>query len=144
MTQKQITALRKFFRISTAAMVFADEVGKLHNGPGLDEKGLAMLALHKQALAELEKENPDADTVERLLEKMENTAAQAVSKFPPGGIVSAPQIPALKNAVNRQARIDELIYLARKVGKTESEISECLNDTSTPLSVEQRLNELIG
>ena len=48
------------------------------------------------------------------------------------------------NAVNRQARIDKLIYLARKAGKTESEISECLNDISTPLSVEQRLNKLIG
>lgn len=55
-----------------------------------------------------------------------------------------PQIPALQNAVNRQARIDELVYLARKVGKTESEISECLNDTSTLLSAEQRLSKLIG
>lgn len=144
MTQKHIIALKAAFRLSTAAMVFADEVGKLHNGPGLDEKGLAMLALHKQALAELEKENPDADTVERLLEKMENTAAQAVSKFPPGGIVSAPQIPALKNAVNRQARIDELVYLARKAGKTESDIMDCLSDILNPLSVEQRLNKLIG
>ena len=86
MTQKQITALRKFFRISTAAMEFADEVSKSYSGPGLDEKWLAMLALHKQALAEVEKENPDADTVERLLEKMENTAVQTVPKFPPGGI----------------------------------------------------------
>lgn len=86
MTQKQITALGKFFRISTAAMVFVDEVSKLYNGPGLDEKGLAMLALHKEALSELEKESPDADTIERLLEKMENTATQNVPKFPPGGL----------------------------------------------------------
>lgn len=62
----------------------------------------------------------------------------------PVGIFSMPQIPALQNAVNRQARIDELVYLARKVGKTESEISECLNDTSTLLSAEQRLSKLIG
>lgn len=86
MTPKQVIALRAAFRLSTAAMVFADDVSKLYNGPGLEEKGLAMLALHKEALSELEKESPDADVIERLLEKMENTAAQTVSKFPPGGL----------------------------------------------------------
>lgn len=59
-------------------------------------------------------------------------------------ILSTPQIPALQNAVNRQARINELVYLARKAGKTEGEISECLSDILSPLSVEQRLNKLIG
>lgn len=170
MTKKQVIALRAAFRLSTAAMKFVGDVSKLYNGRGLDEKGLAMLALHKEALAELEKESPDEDTIERLLEKMENTAAQNVSKFPPGGIsdgwlsndiaptarvisreeneslkiLSTPQIPNLKNAVNRQSRIDELVYLARKAGKTESDIMDCLSDILNPLSVEQRLNKLIG
>lgn len=65
-------------------------------------------------------------------------------QFQPCGIVYMPQIPALKNAVNLQSRIDELVYLARKAGKTESEIMDCLSDILSPLSVEQRLNKLIG
>lgn len=113
MTQKQITALRKFFRLSTAAMKFVGDVSKLYGGPGLDEKGLAMLALHKEALSELEKENQDADVIECLLEKMESTAAQAVSKFPPGGISdgwlpndiapTARVIPREENDANKKA-----------------------------------------
>lgn len=86
MTQKQITALRKFFRISTAAMVFANEVSRSYGGPGLDEKGLAMMTLHKEALSELEKEIQDAGVICRLFNQMETLSVQSVPKFPPGGI----------------------------------------------------------
>lgn len=80
MTQKQVIALRAAFRLSTAAMKFVGDVSKLYNGRGLDEKGLAMMTLHKEALSELEKESPDADTIERLLEKIETLAAYKFEK----------------------------------------------------------------
>lgn len=80
MTQKQVIALRAAFRLSTAAMKFVGDVSKLYNGRGLDEKGLAMMTLHKEALSELEKESPDADTIKRLLEKIETLAAYKFEK----------------------------------------------------------------
>lgn len=74
------------------------------------------------------------------------TEARVISREENEGLktFSMPQMPGLKNAVNLQSRIDELVYLARKAGKTESDIMDCLSDILNPLSVEQRLNKLIG
>lgn len=143
MTQKQIEFLHIHFSVTVTVLELGKTIAEVSGG-SIDERTSQMLALHKQALSELEKESPDIDVIGNLITQMEIIVSQKKPpKFPLGGIVSMPQIPALKNAVNSQDKIDKLVYLARKAGKSESEISECLDDTSTPHSVEQRLNKLI-
>lgn len=144
MTQKQIKLFRTVFATAVGVLELGKTINEIHGGRGLDDRASQVLALHKQGLAECEKESPDADVIADVLKQLEELAEQRLPKFPAGGIVSMPQIPAVKNAVNRQSRIDELVYMARKAGKTESDISDCLSDILSPLSVEQRLNKLIG
>ena len=171
MTPKQIKSWRIVFATAVAAFELSGTIARISGGQGLDERGNQLLSLHRQGLSECEKESPDIDVIGSLITQMEIIASQKdAPNFQPGGIskgwipndlapgarvisreenerlkaFSMPQTPALKNAVNRQARIDELVYLARKAGNPESDISDCLSDILSPLSVEQRLNKLIG
>jgi hypothetical protein len=81
MKQEQIKSWRKVFKIFVAAMEFADHIGKEFGGPGLDERGQEMLSFHKEALAEMEKENPSADVIHALITKMEINAASRQTNY---------------------------------------------------------------
>jgi len=67
----KIEILRTFFRISNAAFEFANTVQLVVNGNEIRSK---MYNLHKIALSEIEKENPDILLIDILLAEMEKTA----------------------------------------------------------------------
>lgn len=77
---KQIETLRTVFRISVAAFEFAHKVasatGKYMATPNME-------TLHRIALSELEKENPNMQYVDSLLGKMEELATQNAAKNEP-------------------------------------------------------------
>ena len=92
MTQKEIESARRAFTIAIGAFNFSHMVSIQFGGTGLDERGLQMIELHKQALAECEKENPDIAVIGSLITQMEIIASQKdAPKFPPGGIVNKAQ-----------------------------------------------------
>lgn len=81
----KIKTLRAFFRISNAAFEFKNAIQLALSGHIVPSK---MHQLHKLALVEIEKENPDLSLIEKLLAEMENTAEQMKQKpnFPKGGV----------------------------------------------------------
>jgi len=68
---KHIYALRTFFRVSNAAFDFSNSVQSACGGTVVTNE---MHELHKIALEEIEKENPDLSKMDELLEEMENLA----------------------------------------------------------------------
>jgi len=79
---KKIETLRMFFRVSNAGFEFANAItgNKTPNN---------MQQLHKLALEEIEKENPDMAIIDKLLAEMQETAevnSQPKPNFPKGGI----------------------------------------------------------
>lgn len=89
-----IEQLRVFFRASNAMFDFKS---KINEAFGVADIGSEMQELHRVALIEVEKENPDMVVLDALLDKMEKLAErQAVAKaeklrpqkFPPGGFTN--------------------------------------------------------
>jgi hypothetical protein len=81
---KVIKRLRVFFRISNAAFDFMDATAEAITARSpVPSK---MRELHRLALIEIEKENPDLKAIDNLLAQMEHTAAAPKPNFPKGGI----------------------------------------------------------
>jgi hypothetical protein len=82
---KEIKTLRTFFRVSNAAFEFQNSIQLAVSGHITPSK---MHQLHKLALVEIEKENPDLSLIDKLLIEMESTAKQMKPKqnFPKGGV----------------------------------------------------------
>jgi len=68
---KTIKKLRVFFRISNAAFICMDSIVLAFDGKPVETK---MKQLHKIALYEIEKENPDLSIIDALLIEMGKTA----------------------------------------------------------------------
>lgn len=97
---KGIDEIRLFFRLSNATFEFA---AKFRSAMGQIVVESEMEKLHKIALTEVEKENPDIEKLDELLQEMEVLAAlnaaksiqkkhsDIAKKYPKGGI-SANQI----------------------------------------------------
>lgn len=84
-----IETLRKFFRISNAAFDFAELIAKelcSKYTPSVIEK------LHRKALIEIEKQDPDMTIIDALLAEMEEAATPKPHEFERGG-VAAPNAP---------------------------------------------------
>ena len=82
---KNISQLRTFFRVSNAVFDFTSKINYAFNGVVTTNK---MQELHKIALEEIEKENPDLLKIDNLLAEMEKLAeinSQPKHKFPKGG-----------------------------------------------------------
>jgi len=83
---KKIKTLRMFFRVSNAAFEFQNSIQLAISGHITPSK---MHQLHKLALVEIEKENPDLSIIVNLLEEMEKLAelnSQPKPNFPKGGV----------------------------------------------------------
>ena len=83
---KKIKTLRTFFRVSNAVFDFTSAIQSAFNGIVSSNK---MHQLHKIALNEIEKENPDLSLIDNLLAEMEKTAelnGQPKPKIPKGGV----------------------------------------------------------
>ena len=83
---KKIKTLRMFFRVSNAAFEFQNSIQMAISGHIAPSK---MHQLHKLALVEIEKENPDLSIIDNLLEEMEKLAesnSQPKPNFPKGGV----------------------------------------------------------
>jgi len=81
---KKISQLRTFFRVSNAAFDFANAIQLAFNKINIPNK---MQKLHKLALEEIEKENPDLSKIDKLLAEMEKLAnSQPKLDFPKGGV----------------------------------------------------------
>lgn len=83
---KKISQLRTFFRVSNAAFDFTNAIQSAFNGSVTPTK---MQQLHKLALEEIEKENPDLSKIHNLLAEMEGLAelnSQHKPNFPKGGV----------------------------------------------------------
>lgn len=83
---KNISQLRTFFRVSNATFDFMNAIKSAFNKVVTTTK---MQSLHKLALDEIEKENPDLSKIDNLLAEMENLAelnSQPKPKFPKGGV----------------------------------------------------------
>lgn len=85
--EKKILQLRTFFRVSNAAFDFTNAIQSAFNGIITPNK---MQQLHKLALEEIEKENPDLLKIDNLLVEMEKLAEvnsnQPKPNFPKGGV----------------------------------------------------------
>ncbi len=69
--KKEVETLRTFFRLSNATFDFKDVIQVLFIGrPSLDR----MQELHRAALLEIEKENPDLKIIYKLISEMEQEA----------------------------------------------------------------------
>jgi hypothetical protein len=68
---KKISQLRTFFRVSNATFDFANAIQSSVNGIIAPNK---MQQLHKLALMEIEKENPDFSKIDNLLSEMQSLA----------------------------------------------------------------------
>lgn len=68
---KEISQLRTFFRVSNAAFEFQNSIQLSFSGHIVPNK---MHQLHKLALVEIEKENPDLSKIDGLLAEMEGLA----------------------------------------------------------------------
>lgn len=74
MSTNRLETLRKFFRISTAVFDFQRTImTAIGQHPSLPTY---METLHRQALVEAEKENPNMELIDKLLEQMELTAIE--------------------------------------------------------------------
>lgn len=88
---KNIEALRLFFRVSNAAFAFADTVKAMI---GQNTEPDAMQVMHKRALEELEKDNPDLELIDSILSAMEAQARlnkrvnAPAHKLPAGGVIA--------------------------------------------------------
>jgi hypothetical protein len=83
---KKINHLRTFFRVSNIAF---DCVMAMGAAFGCKSIVSPMHQLHKLALIEIEKENPDLSIIDNLLEEMEKLAesnSQPKPNFPKGGV----------------------------------------------------------
>ena len=80
-----IKTLRTIFRISNAAFEFQNSIQLAILGHIVPNK---MQQLHKLALVEIEKENPDLSLIDKLLAEMKSTAEKREQspKFPEGGV----------------------------------------------------------
>ena len=81
----KIKTLRTFFRVSNAAFEFQNSIQLAIGGHVTPNK---MQQLHKIALVEIEKENPDLSLIDNLLAEMETTAEvnKPKTKLPKGGV----------------------------------------------------------
>ena len=70
---KTIEALRKFFSVSIIVFETQNKFAKVF---GVEPKINDMHKLHLEAKTEIEKENPDMEYMDFLLEKMENLAEE--------------------------------------------------------------------
>lgn len=68
---KKISQLRTFFRVSNATFDFVNAIQSSVNGIIAPNK---MQQLHKLALMEIEKENPDFSKIDNLLSEMQSLA----------------------------------------------------------------------
>jgi hypothetical protein len=83
---KKISKLLTFFRVSNAAFDFTNAIQSAFNGIITPNK---MQQLHKLALEEIEKDNPDLSKIDNLLAEMERLAevnSQPKQNFPKGGV----------------------------------------------------------
>jgi len=85
---KSILQLRAFFRITTASFTFLNAFQSAFDAKRSPNDFQHKLhELHKQALEEVEKENPDLSIIQNLLKQMEALAEQNSlpnHKFPKG------------------------------------------------------------
>lgn len=81
----KIKTLRTFFRVSNAVFEFQNSIQLAFSGHIVPSK---MHQLHKLAIVEIEKENPDLSLIDKLLDEMEITAEQMKQKtrFLKGGV----------------------------------------------------------
>lgn len=77
--EKSISHLRMFFRVSNAAFIFANQIRVACDLKPIEDK---MQQLHKLALEEIEKDNPDLLAIDMLLNEMEMLAESNKSKLP--------------------------------------------------------------
>ncbi len=85
-TEEKISELRAFFKVSNAAFDFIAVTQLAFNRVTILNK---MHQLHKIALVEIEKENPDLAIIDNLLDEMEKLAEennQSKPNFPNGGV----------------------------------------------------------
>ncbi len=83
---KKINHLRTFFRVSNIAFDCVMAMRVAFGGKSIVSP---MHQLHKLALIEIEKENPDLSIIDNLLEEMEKLAesnSQPKPNFPKGGV----------------------------------------------------------
>ena len=81
-----ITKLREFFRISNAIFELQNKIQLNCNDGIVNVHVNDMQELHKLALEEIEKENPDLSKVEKLLSEMENLSERnSQPNFKKGG-----------------------------------------------------------
>jgi hypothetical protein len=103
-----IKKLRTFFIISNAAFELYNSIQLSFSGHIAPSK---MHQLHKMALVEIEKENPDLSLIDKLLSKMESTADKLLSEtestaekmkpesnFPKGGVKIAANGSAMSSS----------------------------------------------
>lgn len=85
MSENKIKALKTFFRVSTAAFEFQNSIQLAFSGHIVANE---MQQLHKMALVEIEKENPNLLIIDSLLAEMEDVANKINPKpnYPKGGI----------------------------------------------------------
>lgn len=76
---EQIKTLKTFFRISNAVFEFVGKVTMIANGGKLMPEN-HMYILHRDALVEIEKENPNMQYIDMLLAQMEEIATQNAEK----------------------------------------------------------------
>ena len=88
MTEKQIKSFRTIFATAVGLLELGNTIAEIHGGKRLEGREAQVLALHKQGLAECEKESPDADVIADVLKQLEELAEQRLPKFPQGGIVN--------------------------------------------------------
>ena len=84
--ENKIHHLRTFFRVSNAAFDCVMAMGAAFGGRSIVSP---MHQLHKLALEEIEKENPDLSIIDKYLEQMELLAeanGQPKPNFPKGGV----------------------------------------------------------
>lgn len=83
--EEKIKMLRTFFKVSTAAFEFQDNVVSALNGVVMPNK---MKSLHMLALSEMEKDSPDLVFMDNLLAQMEKLADEnkkdKLPKYPKG------------------------------------------------------------
>jgi hypothetical protein len=70
--EDSIKALRQFFTVTVAAFEFGNVIRGLYSKDPVTE--LKMHTLHKQALIELEKDEPNMVLIDKLLEAIEDEA----------------------------------------------------------------------
>ena len=67
----KIQQLRTFFRVTNAVFDFKNSIQSIFN-PSVTHNNMQIL--HRIALVEIEKENPNMELIDKLLQEMENLA----------------------------------------------------------------------